>query len=203
MVYALCLSLDITPADTPLPLLVHDEPMLPFAREIIEATADVVTAYKINPSYYLAEGAAGVVALERIVRLLPTGSLTIWDAHATISSGLDAALMARIAFNQFGAGAVTLAHTPDPAVLDQFGAFKDKLLYAPSPKNHLAVLNEGGGVVRAYQRLPVAPVQISPAFVAVGRQILYASKRANFAEAARAAAIHWRERLCSNDFEPV
>ena len=64
----LCVGLDIVVANTPLPLQEHDEPMLPFARAIIDATQDLVCAYKPNLGFYLAEGAAGMVALERIVR---------------------------------------------------------------------------------------------------------------------------------------
>ncbi|MCL5998803.1 MAG: orotidine 5'-phosphate decarboxylase, partial [Chloroflexi bacterium] len=75
----LCVGLDIVVANTPLPLQYYDEPMLPFARAIIEATQDLVCAYKPNLGFYLAEGAAGLVALERIVRLVPPDIPIILD----------------------------------------------------------------------------------------------------------------------------
>ncbi len=101
----LCLGLDIVVAKTPLPLLYADEPMLPFARAIIEATQDAVCAYKIDLAYYFAEGAAGMVALERIVRLIPDDIPLIFDLGlATL--GASAAAYARGAFQQFRADAV-------------------------------------------------------------------------------------------------
>ena len=77
----LCVSLDIVPANSPISIQQYDEPMLPFARAIIEATQDVVCGYVINPAYYLAEGAAGMVALERIVRAVPHDLPLICDAR--------------------------------------------------------------------------------------------------------------------------
>ena len=74
---SVCLSLDIVIADTPLPVLPADEPMLPFARAIIETTADLVCAYQIRPTCFLAEGGSGMIALERIVRLITD----FWTAH--------------------------------------------------------------------------------------------------------------------------
>ncbi|HEY3342573.1 MAG TPA: orotidine 5'-phosphate decarboxylase, partial [Anaerolineae bacterium] len=75
----LCVGLDIVLANTPLSLQEQDEPMLPFARAIIEATQDLVCAYKPNLGFFLAEGAAGVVALERIVRAIPPDIPIILD----------------------------------------------------------------------------------------------------------------------------
>ena len=103
----LCLSLDVVVAKTPLPLLYADEPMLPFARAMIEATSDLVCAYKIDPAYYFAEGAAGVVALERIVRLIPNDVPIIFDLGLA-TQGAAAAAYARGAFQQFRADAVVV-----------------------------------------------------------------------------------------------
>ncbi len=104
----LCVGLDIVVANTPLPLQLEDEPMLPFARAIIEATQDLVCAYKPNLGFYLAEGAAGMVALERIVRLIPPHIPIILDGKFG-DIGNTAEAYARGAFEQFRADAVTLA----------------------------------------------------------------------------------------------
>jgi orotidine-5'-phosphate decarboxylase len=104
----LCVGLDIVVANTPLPLQYHDEPMLPFARSIIEATQDLVCAYKPNLGFFLAEGAAGVVALERIVRLIPPDIPLILDGKFG-DIGNTAQAYARGAFEQFKADAVTLS----------------------------------------------------------------------------------------------
>ncbi|MCS7061975.1 MAG: orotidine-5'-phosphate decarboxylase [Anaerolineae bacterium] len=104
----LCVGLDIVVANTPLPLQLEDEPMLPFARAIIEATQDLVCAYKPNLGFYLAEGAAGIVALERIVRLIPDHIPIILDGKFG-DIGNTAEAYARGAFEQFRADAVTLS----------------------------------------------------------------------------------------------
>ena len=101
---SLCLSLDIVIADTPLPLLPADEPMLPFARAIIEATADLVCAYQIRPVYFLAEGGSGMIALERITRLIPESTPLIIDLR--LDDARETALAARAAFYQCKGGAV-------------------------------------------------------------------------------------------------
>ncbi len=104
----LCVGLDIVVANTPLPLQVHDEPMLPFARAIIEATQDLVCAYKPNLGFFLAEGAAGIVALERIVRAIPEDIPIILDGKFG-DIGNTAQAYACGAFEQFKADAVTLS----------------------------------------------------------------------------------------------
>jgi orotidine-5'-phosphate decarboxylase len=82
--------------------------MLPFARAIIEATQDLVCAYKPNLGFYLAEGAAGIVALERIVRLIPPHIPIILDGKFG-DIGNTAEAYARGVFEQFCADAVTLS----------------------------------------------------------------------------------------------
>jgi orotidine-5'-phosphate decarboxylase len=104
----LCVGLDIVLANTPLPLQEQDEPMLPFARAIIEATQDLVCAYKPNLGFFLAEGAAGMVALERIVRAIPPDIPIILDGKFG-DIGNTATAYARGAFEQFHADAVTLS----------------------------------------------------------------------------------------------
>ncbi len=103
----LCIRLDIVVARTPLPIQAYDEPMLPFARAIIEATHDLVCAYQFNLGYYLAEGAAGMVALERITRLVPDEIPIIVDGPLCITEAAASAY-ARAAFEQLRADAVTL-----------------------------------------------------------------------------------------------
>lgn len=104
----LCVGLDIVNANAPLEITYYDEPMLPFARAIIEATHDLVCAYKPNLGFYLAEGAAGIVALERIVRLIPPDIPIILDGKFG-DIGNTAEAYARGAFEQFRADAVTLS----------------------------------------------------------------------------------------------
>ena len=76
----LCLGLDPQPELLPVDALKWDEPLLPFNRAIIDATADLVCAYKPNLGFYLQWGAAGVIALERTIAYIPDHIPVILDA---------------------------------------------------------------------------------------------------------------------------
>ena len=67
----LCVGLDPQPDRLPVTALKWDEPILPFNRAIIDATTDLVCAYKPNLGFYLQWGAAGVIALERTIAYIP------------------------------------------------------------------------------------------------------------------------------------
>lgn len=67
----LCVGLDPDPARLPLPAMQWDEPVLPFNKAIVDATADLVCAYKPNLGFYLQWGAAGIIALERTIAYIP------------------------------------------------------------------------------------------------------------------------------------
>ena len=200
MTIQLCLALDINVADTPLPLLYSDEPLLPFAREMIAATSDIVTAYKIDPSYFLAEGAAGMVALERIIRLIPSHTLTIWDARSTITNEVDAEILTKIS-RQYGVGAVTLAHNHNLITEQMFSATATCLAFYPAAAAHLTVIDRTGGITGRYRTIRGDSSWNTSSMVSVGHQILYASKRADFAEAAHLAALHWSAQLQIHDFQ--
>lgn len=66
-----CVGLDTDLAKVPrvasLSGLNDEEARLAFNKAIIDATADLVCAYKPNPAFYEAQGAAGIVTLERTV----------------------------------------------------------------------------------------------------------------------------------------
>ncbi len=121
----LCVGLDIVVANNPSSISYYDEPMLPFARAIIEATSDLVCAYKPNLGFYLAEGAAGLVALERIVRLVPPNIPIILDGKFG-DIGNTAEAYARGAFEQFMADAVTLAPYMGSDSVKPFLKYADK-----------------------------------------------------------------------------
>ena len=77
----LCIGLDPQPDKLPIEAIHKwDEPLLPFNRAIIDATADLVCAYKPNLGFYLQWGAAGVIALERTIAYIPDHIPVILDA---------------------------------------------------------------------------------------------------------------------------
>ena len=93
----LCVGLDIVAGKLPLSVQQTDDPLLTFARAIVDATQDLVCAFKPNLGFFLAEGAAGIIALERLARYFPrdfglplaaTGSAPNMYLQSDIPAGL-------------------------------------------------------------------------------------------------------------------
>jgi len=103
----LCIGLDPQPELLPVEALKWDEPVLPFNRGIIEATADLVCAYKPNLGFYLQWGAAGVIALERTIAAIPSHIPVILDAKIG-DIGHTQAAWGRGAFDEWGVDAITV-----------------------------------------------------------------------------------------------
>jgi orotidine-5'-phosphate decarboxylase len=81
-------------------------PLLTFGRAIVEATADLVCAYKPNLGFWLAEGTAGLRALQDLIASIPDHLPVILDGKFN-DVGHTAAAYARAAFETLGADAVT------------------------------------------------------------------------------------------------
>ena len=103
----LCVGLDPQPELMPVEALKWDEPILPFNRRIIEATADLVCAYKPNLGFYLQWGAAGVIALERTIAAIPDHIPIILDAKIG-DIGHTQAAWGRGLFDEWGVDAITV-----------------------------------------------------------------------------------------------
>jgi orotidine-5'-phosphate decarboxylase len=71
----LCIGLDPDPEKLP-----EKTRVLEFNRAIIEATADVVCAYKLNFAFYEALGSQGIDTLEKTIEAVPEGIPVIGDA---------------------------------------------------------------------------------------------------------------------------
>ncbi len=97
----LCIGLD------PDPELMPRVDVLQFNREIIDATSDLVCAYKPNLAFYEALGIEGLRALERTVAHVPEAIPVIGDAkRGDVSS--TARAYARALFDTFGFDAATV-----------------------------------------------------------------------------------------------
>ncbi len=103
----LCIGLDVDPEKIPAHLQSKENPVLEFNRQIIEATQDLVCAYKPNLAFYEALGERGLVALRETVKLIPKSILTIGDGKRG-DIGNTAERYARSLFNDFGFDAVTV-----------------------------------------------------------------------------------------------
>lgn len=102
-----CVGLDPALERMPEPMLKYDDPFLPFLKAIVDATADLVCVFKPNLGFYLALGAAGVVALERIIAYIPKEIPVILDGKFN-DIGNTARAYAQGVFYALGVDAVTV-----------------------------------------------------------------------------------------------
>lgn len=126
----LCVGLDPVPEKLPVAITArYDEPVLPFNQAIIEATADLVCAYKPNLGFYLQWGAAGMIALERTIAYIPDHIPVILDCK-TGDIGSTQAAWARGAMDEWGVDALTVnPFVGADAVLPVIGSRPQKAVY--------------------------------------------------------------------------
>ena len=101
-----CVGLD--PVMEQMPEAVRDDesPFLAFGRAIVEATADIASAYKPNLGFWLAEGVAGLSALQQLIAEIPKEIPVILDAKFN-DIGNSAKAYARTSFEALKADVVT------------------------------------------------------------------------------------------------
>ena len=104
----LCVGLDPRPEQIPEDILTEDDPIFAFNRRNVDATRDLVCAYKPNYAFYEACGLEGLRALRRTIDYIGDAVPVILDAKRS-DIGSTAAAYARAAFETWGAGAVTVA----------------------------------------------------------------------------------------------
>ncbi|MFC1968014.1 orotidine-5'-phosphate decarboxylase [Chloroflexota bacterium] len=97
----LCIGLD------PDPDLMPRQAVLEFNKAIIDATADLVCAYKPNLAFYEAMGLEGLAALEKTVEHIPDSIPVIGDAKRS-DIGNTARAYAKAIFSTFGFDATTV-----------------------------------------------------------------------------------------------
>ena len=103
----LCVGLDPVMERLPETVIESEDPLLTFGRAIVEATADLVCAYKPNLAFWLAEGLAGLEALRNLIAEIPDHIPVILDAKFN-DVGHTAAAYARFAFEMLDADASTV-----------------------------------------------------------------------------------------------
>jgi orotidine-5'-phosphate decarboxylase len=115
----LCIGLD------PDPKLMPKMDVFRFNREIIDATSDLVCAYKPNLAFYEALGIKGLRALEKTLAHIPRNIPIIGDAkRGDIASSSEA--YARALFDNFGFDAVTVNPYLGYDSIAPFMAYSDK-----------------------------------------------------------------------------
>jgi orotidine-5'-phosphate decarboxylase len=103
----MCIGLDPLVAKMPAPMAKYDDPFLPFLKSVVDVTSDLVCAYKPNMGFFLALGAGGVIALERIIAYVPDEIPVILDAKLN-DIGHTAQAYAQGAFEALGVDGVTV-----------------------------------------------------------------------------------------------
>lgn len=105
----------------PAPLLRVDDPIFPFGRTMIDLAGAQVCAYAIPLIPFLAEGAAGMVAMERLMRYLPNEIPIVLDLRWRDAGAAERC--ARAAFDVWGADAVTVAPEFPAEAAQAFAAY--------------------------------------------------------------------------------
>ena len=149
-----CVGLDVDPAKIPDVVKKKADPVLQFNKAVIDATADLVAAYKPNLAFYEALGTEGWDILRRTVAYMPENVVRIGDAKRG-DIGSTAEKYAKALFN-LGFDMVTVnpylgwdgvaPFVADPAR----GAFILCLTSNPSSKDFQYLLSEGKTL---YQRI--------------------------------------------------
>ncbi len=99
-----------------------DDPVFPFGRIIVDTVGDQVCACAIPVMSFLAEGAAGMVAMERLIRYLPDDLPILLDLRWRDPGSAERC--ARAAFEVWGADGVTVAPEFPAEAAHAFAAYR-------------------------------------------------------------------------------
>ena len=121
----LCVGLDPDPRRIPAAFQSNGDPILAFCMAIVEATADLVCAFKPNIAFFEALGPAGLATLRHLIAAMPRDIPVIVDAKRG-DIGASAAAYATGIFEQLGADAVTLSPYLGGDALEPFLRYADK-----------------------------------------------------------------------------
>jgi orotidine-5'-phosphate decarboxylase len=122
----LCVGLDIDMEKIPGFIIESSKnPFLDFNRTIVDATKDLVCAYKLNMAFYEVFGKEGLDLLERTIRYIPDDIVVILDGKRN-DIGNTARKYAQAYFETFKADAVTINPYLGRDGVAPFLEYKDK-----------------------------------------------------------------------------
>ncbi len=124
----LCLGLDTDLMKIPEFLSGDLQGIYNFNCSIIDATADLVAAYKINFAFYEQYGWQGVEILQKTKKYIPSHIFTIADAKRSDIGNTSRAYAASV-FNEMGFDSVTLCPYIGTDSIIPFLEFKDKMVF--------------------------------------------------------------------------
>jgi len=122
----LCVGLDTDIEKIPRFLLETSKtPQLDFNKAIIDATKDLVCAYKLNMAFYEVRGKKGIEALEKTIRFIPNNIVIILDGKRN-DIGNTAQKYAQSLFDTYKVDAVTVNPYLGEDSITPFLDYKDK-----------------------------------------------------------------------------
>ena len=157
----LCIGLDPDPDRLPDGVSTAD-----FNRAVIEATSDLVCAYKPNIAFYEQSGIEGLRALEATVAAVPSGIPVIVDAKRG-DMGNTAKAYARALFDTWGFDAATVNPYLGGDSLEPFLEYGDKGVFVlcrtsnagSSDLQALLTTAESGAAMPLYQRVALLALE--------------------------------------------
>ena len=123
-----CVGLDVDMSRIPPFLLEENEPVLAFNRAIIDATHDLVCAYKLNIAFYEALGLSGLQQFKKTLEYIPPDVVKIVDAKRG-DIGNTARMYAKSCFEYYGGDAVTASPYLGRDSLQPFFDYEDKCTF--------------------------------------------------------------------------
>lgn len=125
----LCVGLDTDLSKVPQFLVAERKsPQFDFNKAIIDATKDLVCAYKLNMAFYEVAGKKGIEALEKTIRYIPQNIVIILDGKRN-DIGNTAQNYAYSLFETFKADAVTVNPYLGKDGISPFLEYKDKCCF--------------------------------------------------------------------------
>lgn len=124
----LCIGLDVDLDKMPAHLLMEEDPIFEFNKQIIDATHHLAVAYKPNTAFYEAYGLKGWAALEKTIDYLNANYpeiFTIADAKRG-DIGNTSTMYAKAFFEDLNFDSVTVAPYMGSDSVEPFLAFKNK-----------------------------------------------------------------------------
>ncbi|MFA5927749.1 MAG: orotidine-5'-phosphate decarboxylase [Candidatus Margulisiibacteriota bacterium] len=156
----LCVGLDPIIENIPETIRGASSPILEFNKALIDATIDLVCAYKPNSAFYEQYGLPGLKALQETIAYIGGRVPVILDVKRS-DIGHTAQAYAKAAFNEFGADAVTVNPLLGYDSLEPFLDYKDKGIFVLGlTSNKGAEDFEKLMVVQGERRLPLYSVVI-------------------------------------------
>ena len=104
----LCIGLDSDIEKIPRHLLDFEDPVFEFNKRVIDATKDLVIAYKPNLAFYESAGLKGMISLEKTINYIPKNILKIADAKRG-DIGNTSNMYAKTFFDTYNFDAINLS----------------------------------------------------------------------------------------------